>query len=68
MVTKYTTGQSVLIPATIETAEERDGQIIYHVHADTWEGVPEDAILVNEDAEIQNAMQTFVESMRQGWE
>jgi len=68
MVTKYTTGQSVLIPATIETAEERDGKIIYQVHADTWEGVPEDAILVNEDAEIQNAMQTFIDSMRQRWE
>lgn len=63
MVTKYTTGQAVLIPATIRSAEERDGQIIYHVDAETWEGVPEAAVIVDERAEAQRAMRTFMDSI-----
>lgn len=63
MITKYTTGQSVLIPATIRSAEEIDGQIIYHVEADTWEGIPEAAVVVNEDANIQSAMQQFRDTL-----
>lgn len=59
MVTKYTTGQAVLIPATIKTAEEINGQILYHVDADIWEGIPESAIMVNKDAEAANAMEAF---------
>lgn len=60
MVTKYTTGQAVLIPATITSAEERDGQIIYHVEADTWEGIPESQIVVNDQAA---AMETFRQAL-----
>lgn len=67
MVTKYNTGDAVLIPATIESAEERDGQIIYHVQADTWKGIPENAIVVNENAESQRAMQTFMETIKRDW-
>lgn len=63
MNTKYTTGQSVLIPATIRNAEEINGQIIYHVEADTWEGIPEDAIVINNDAQIQSAMQRFRDTL-----
>lgn len=63
MNTKYTTGQSILIPATIRNVEEINGQIIYHVNADTWEGIPEDAIVLNENAQIQNAMQRFRETL-----
>ncbi len=63
MVTKYTTGQAILIPATIRSAEERDGQIIYHVDAETWEGVPEAAVIVDERAEAQRAMRTFMDSL-----
>ena len=63
MQTKYNTGQAVLIPATIRSAEEINGQIIYKVVADTWEGIPEDAIIVNENAESQRAMQTFLDSL-----
>lgn len=63
MQTKYNTGQAVLIPATIRSAEEINGQIIYKVDADTWEGIPEDAIIVNENAESQRAMQTFLDSL-----
>lgn len=59
MITKYSTGQAVLIPATIKNAEEINGQIIYHVDADPWEGIPEDSIIVNEDAEAANAMEAF---------
>ncbi len=63
MVTKYTTGQAVLIPATITTAEEINGKIIYHVEAEIWEGIPEDAIIVNENAESQRAMQSFMNTL-----
>lgn len=59
MVTKYTTGQAVLIPATIRSAEEINGQIIYHVDVDTWEGSPEAAVVINESAQVQSAMETF---------
>ncbi len=63
MQTKYTTGQAVLISATIISAEERDGQIIYHVDAETWEGIPETAVIVDERAEAQRAMRTFMDSI-----
>ena len=60
MQTRYNTGQAVLIPATIRSAREENGQIIYEVDAETWKGIPEDAIIVNESAESQRAMQTFM--------
>lgn len=63
MNTKYNTGQAVLIPATISTAEQIDGKIVYHVEADTWKGFPEDAIIVDEKAEAQMAMKTFMDSL-----
>lgn len=63
MVTKYTTGQAVLIPATISTAEQIEGKIVYHVEADTWNGIPEDAIVVDEKADAQMAMKTFLDSL-----
>lgn len=63
MITKYTTGQAILIPATIRNAEEINGQIIYHVDADPWEGIPEDAIVLNDNAQIQSAMQRFRETL-----
>lgn len=67
MVTRYNTGDPVLIPATIRSAEEVNGQIIYHVDADPWEGIPEDAIIINEDAASQNAMRAFMEEMSRAW-
>ena len=63
MQTKYNTGQAILIPATIRSAREIDGQIIYDVDANTWEGIPEDAIIVNENAESQRAMRTFMDGL-----
>lgn len=63
MITKYTTGQAVLIPATIKSAEEQNGQIIYHVDADIWEGIPEAAVIVDERAETQRAMRAFMDSL-----
>lgn len=59
MITRYNTGDAILIPATIRSAEEINGQIIYKVDADIWEGIPENAIVVNPDADIQRAMQNF---------
>ena len=63
MQTKYNTGQAVLIPATIRSAREIDGQIIYDVEANTWDGIPEEAIIVNDDAESQRAMRTFMDGL-----
>ena len=63
MNTKYNTGQAVLIPATISTAEQIDGKIVYHVEADTWDGIPEDAIIVDEKADAQMAMKTFIDNL-----
>ncbi len=63
MNTKYNTGQAILIPATISTAEQIDGKIVYHVDADTWNGIPEDAIIVDEKAEAQMAMKTFMDNL-----
>ena len=65
MVTKYNTGDAILIPATIRSAEEINGQIIYHVDAETWNGIPEDAVIVNENAQAQRAMQTFMDNIKQ---
>ena len=69
MVTKYNTGDAILIPATIRSAEEINGQIIYKVDADRWSGIPEDAVIVNENAQAQRAMQTFMDSIKtkNGW-
>lgn len=64
MVTLYNTGDSVLIPATIESAEEIDGKIFYIVKADLFDKIPEEAIVVNKDAQIQNAMKTFLDDFR----
>ena len=63
MQTKYNTGQAILIPATIKSAREIDGQIIYDVAANTWDGIPENAIIVNDNAESQRAMRTFMDSL-----
>lgn len=63
MVTKYTTGQAILIPAKIISAEERDGKIIYKVDAELWEGIPEDAVVVDENATKAEAMKIFMDSL-----
>ena len=63
MQTKYNTGQAILIPATIRSAREIDGQIIYNVDANTWDGIPEEAIIVNDNAESQRAMRTFMDGL-----
>lgn len=59
MFTRYNTGDAVLIPATIRSAEEINGQIVYKVDAEIWEGFPENTIVENPNAEIQRAMQEF---------
>lgn len=60
MNSKYTTGQAVLIPATIEAVREENGVIVYQVSADTWRGIPEDAIIIDEQAA---ARQTYEDEM-----
>ncbi len=68
MVTRYNTGDAVLIPATITSAEERDSQIIYKVDANIWDGIPENAIIRNENAEVQRAMESFSKQIAQRWQ
>ena len=63
MQTKYNTGQAILIPATIRSAREINGQIIYEVDANTWNGIPEEAIIVDDNAESQRAMRTFMNGL-----
>lgn len=55
MNTKYTTGQAVLVPATIESAREENGVIIYEVRGNFYGGIPEDAIIVDQAATAQAA-------------
>lgn len=50
MNTKYTTGQAVLVPATIESVREENGVIIYEVRGNFYGGIPEDAIIVDQAA------------------
>lgn len=55
MNTKYTTGQAVLVPATIESAKEENGVIIYEVRGNFYGGIPEDAIIVDQAAAAKAA-------------
>lgn len=55
MQTKFTTGQAILIPAVIRSAREINGKIIYEVDVNTWEGIPEDAIIVDNEASARAA-------------
>lgn len=55
MITKFNTGQEILIPAVIRSAREINGKIIYEVDANTWEGIPEDAIIVDNEVSAKAA-------------
>ena len=55
MQTKYTTGQAILIPAVIKSARELNGQIVYDNDANIWDGVPEDAIVIDNEAAARAA-------------
>ena len=59
MNTKYNTGQAILIPATIRSAKEVNGKVLYDVDVESWD-IPEDTIIVDERAERQKANQTFL--------
>ena len=64
MVTKYTTGQQILIPATIRDAREVNGQIIYGVDTgDLWEGIAEDQIVVDDKVAARAAFAAGVRDM-----
>ena len=55
MNTKYTTGQAVLVPATIESAREENEVIVYEVRGNFYGGIPEDAIIVDQAAAAKAA-------------
>lgn len=50
MQTKFTTGQTILIPAVIRAAREENGKIIYEVNADYWDGIPEENVVIDNEA------------------
>jgi len=67
MVTKFNTGDNILIPATIKSAREENGVVIYEVDANLWEGIPEDQIIVNEAAASRKAVEEgFREMIEEG--
>lgn len=55
MQTKFTTGQTILIPAVIRSAREENGKIIYEVSADYWDGVPEENVVIDNEASSRAA-------------
>ena len=61
MQTKFNTGDPVLIPATIQSARQRDAGIVYKVDAETWE-VPEGLIQEDRNA-IGPSLKAFAEAM-----
>lgn len=64
MITKFNTGDAILIPAKIVSAEERDGKITYSVDAKTWD-IPEDAIIESDEAKIQDAFRAFSNTLNE---
>lgn len=63
METKYSTGQAILIPATIRAAREENGVIIYEVDTNHWDGIPEDAIVIDDNASARKAFNKELENM-----
>lgn len=67
MVTRFNTGDNILIPATIKSAREENGVVIYEVDANLWDGIPEDQIIVNEAAASQRTVEEgFREMIEEG--
>lgn len=67
MVTRFNTGDNILIPATIRSAREENGVVIYEVDAYLWEGIPEDQIVVNEAAASRRVVEEgFREMIEEG--
>ena len=67
MQTKYSTGQRVLVPAVIRSAREDNGVIIYDVDTEaTWQGVREDAVIVDNRAE-SDAFKETLNRMTDRW-
>lgn len=62
MVTKFTTGQAILIPAKIISAREENGVILYNVEPQ-WGDIPEEAITVDEQAAAQGAFNRAMEKL-----
>ena len=63
MVTKYTTGDAVMVPAVINGAAEVDGQIRYDVNLLNW-SVPEDQVEVSSTAIAAKALRDLAEEIR----
>lgn len=61
MVTKFNTGDTVMVPATIREARDMDGKIMYHVDA-PWE-VPEEYIEESKTAIMFDAFRKLNDAM-----
>lgn len=64
MITKFNTGDAILIPARIVSAEERDGKITYSVDADIW-NIPEDAIVESDKAKIRDVFRALSNTLNE---
>lgn len=65
MVTKYDTGQAVMIPAVIRAAREVNGVIFYDVDTWSWDGVREEDIEISEKAVSAMAMRELERKLRE---
>lgn len=67
METKYNTGQRILVPAVIRSAREQNGVIVYDVDTEaTWQGVREDAIVVDDRA-AASVFKDTLDRMSETW-
>ena len=68
MVTKYTTGDRVLIPGVVTSMREQDGVIYYNVDTYSWDGFPEEDITPRETMSTRETME-FMQRINEkaGW-
>ena len=68
MVTKYNTGQQVLIPATIRSARDDNGKIFYNVDTEyAWDGIPEDQIVINDEISARAEFEKGIRDLQAGF-
>ena len=68
MITKYSTGDRVLIPAVITSAREVGGVIIYDVRSEeAWDGIREDAIVLDSKASALARFRETIDELNDRW-
>lgn len=62
MITKYETGQTVLVPGVIRNAKSENGVILYDIET-SWEPIREEDIIVDDRAINTEAFRDLAEQM-----